>query len=647
MSNHPTDITVNVSMQLDQSVTVVFADINKRVAEQQRKMTAAYTKGFADLAKQQKRSADAAIKLNKSVADFKIAADKRAANEAAKAAEKESQRKTALIAKEAQERRDAIQKSVREHEQALAKQAAANRAVTDGLVQASESVVKLSRGFAALGVVSDENAKKILEVTNQVEAAIEVAKGAIGVYRGVAGAVAAYRTSVAAAAAAEKALGKARAATAAAGGVGKVIGGVSGAAGLAGGAAGATGLASAAAAAAPIAAVIAGLAALAAAIVLATESITGATGPGSASNAVGGFLARTSTSLDRNTRGGFGGVLADTALKTVVPLGGLLPNGSANRLLRATGMSAADSEIAAEKRAKKAAREREKNIRIDRLGRSELGATRQRIAIRDSAEQGVLQVNDTKQAQLDRSDARLSQVQQDRAGFRGVEQGAKTDGLKNEARQDIIKTLEKERGIISQQFNLVKQISAEKIAGVQRAIAGEQQQLEISQQRIDQLKESLRSGAQRFARASKEDREDAIEIQRKLLNNEYVNAEGRTKAERFGLSNTFEATAKLDQADAKEYGYFDNFGGAEQRRLEDERRKQEAIKASIEVNQKIEVDVKIDTEEVLTQLAEATDKALKEQATLLKADLQGTLDKMQGDNNNGNEARERGFSHPL
>lgn len=94
---------------------------------------------------------------------------------------------------------------------------AANMAGLESFNRLAEGVVKLGRGFVMAGLVGEENMQKVVNTLLKVEAVINLTRGGIEVYRGIAGMVQAYNAAVQAATASELALAAARRVSAASG----------------------------------------------------------------------------------------------------------------------------------------------------------------------------------------------------------------------------------------------------------------------------------------------------------------------------------------------------------------------------------------------------------------------------------------------
>lgn len=76
--------------------------------------------------------------------------------------------------------------------------------MTEGFLGTMESIMRLSRGFAMLGLVGEENTKKLLETLVKVQAAFDVIAGGTKLWVELLKAVEGYRAAVSAVAAAEK-----------------------------------------------------------------------------------------------------------------------------------------------------------------------------------------------------------------------------------------------------------------------------------------------------------------------------------------------------------------------------------------------------------------------------------------------------------
>lgn len=143
--------------------------------------------------------------------------------------EEERRRQEARRKSESQWRED-----LKQHQETMRRSA---YELNDGLLKAGEGVVTLTRGLAEIGILSEENSEKMLRNLIAIQATVDLTKGGIEVYRGIAAAVEAYRVKVMASVAAEELLAASRAKSAAAGmgGVGvplPSVGGLAAAGGL-------------------------------------------------------------------------------------------------------------------------------------------------------------------------------------------------------------------------------------------------------------------------------------------------------------------------------------------------------------------------------------------------------------------------------
>ncbi|GAF69639.1 unnamed protein product, partial [marine sediment metagenome] len=89
----------------------------------------------------------------------------------------------------------------------------ANDQMTERLTSATESIARMGRGFAMLGLIGEENTQKLINGLMTMQASFDLVVGGINAYTRLNRAVRAYQASVAAAAIAESALAAARSRT--------------------------------------------------------------------------------------------------------------------------------------------------------------------------------------------------------------------------------------------------------------------------------------------------------------------------------------------------------------------------------------------------------------------------------------------------
>lgn len=141
-------------------------------------------------------------------------------------------------AEEVAETKKAVEQAERLQAASMEKIKGLGEKLKGSLAQGGEGFLKMARGAAVLGVAGEKDLQKLLEALAKIQAAFDIARGAMDLYFAMANGVKAYREAVIAATVAENALGAARARSAAAGGAAGVGGAAAGAGGLIAGAGG-------------------------------------------------------------------------------------------------------------------------------------------------------------------------------------------------------------------------------------------------------------------------------------------------------------------------------------------------------------------------------------------------------------------------
>lgn len=211
------------------------AEAEQRAAD---KATQAAQRAADQQVKEFMRAAEAAQRE----ADKRLAADQKAFDKAAQSAQKQSEayqrelskqeeafertrekelaglEKAVQAAEEAAKKQTAaVAKAYQEHESAVARGKAAEAALLGAFNQTTEGVLKLGRGFVMLGLVGEEDTKKVVAGLLKVQGAIDIVKGGLNLWQGLSSIVDKYRASVEAAEKAQKALAAAQALSKAAG----------------------------------------------------------------------------------------------------------------------------------------------------------------------------------------------------------------------------------------------------------------------------------------------------------------------------------------------------------------------------------------------------------------------------------------------
>lgn len=127
---------------------------------------------------------------------------------------KEKKRKEA---EELAETKQNLQAAERMHAASMAKIEALGERLKGSIGQGAEGFMKMARGAAVLGVAGEKDLQKLLEALAKIQAAFDIARGAMDLYFAISNGVKAYRDAVLAATAAENGLALARARAAAAG----------------------------------------------------------------------------------------------------------------------------------------------------------------------------------------------------------------------------------------------------------------------------------------------------------------------------------------------------------------------------------------------------------------------------------------------
>lgn len=218
------DVIFTGKFVADPSARPAMKEFGKDLEEAQKKIASATSATGKSIVDTEKKLADAAKKSNVEFDKLSQASVKRAEVEQRALEARLTNQKRKADA-EAANIKKVIESANQQYQKAAGQIAQANQQLMDGTARVGEGVVKLGRGFAMMGIVGEKDTKKILETLIQVQAVVDLTRGAIDLYRGMSDAVKAYQAAVAAATAAETALAAARARTAAAGGA-QAVGGV-------------------------------------------------------------------------------------------------------------------------------------------------------------------------------------------------------------------------------------------------------------------------------------------------------------------------------------------------------------------------------------------------------------------------------------
>ena len=465
----------------------------------------------------------------------------------------------------AQEKEQETRKATMLFERSNAQMIMANDQMTERLTSATESIARMGRGFAMLGLVGEENTQKLLQGLVKVQASFDLVVGGINAYTRLSRAVRAYQASVEAAAIAESALGAARSRTAVAS-VGRGIVGNVGT-GAAGGAVGGGGVAlvgatatfsklgaAASTAAGALATIPAAIAAIATSVVaLGAQAVSF----GTSGKFIGADAMAKSGRLDPGTGG-------RAALKTFVgqtPMGALaLAAGGFPRLFGDEGLAGREGKTGRMSRGRQG--------RLENEGRERL------------------------------FEERASEIA-------GIQQQGE----------------ERRKQLIMDNLNLEKQITAEKLSGIRESIAGYKQALNLTQQRLVQEQSGLLSAKERFGQLSREDQARAIRAKRK---GDREGSGALTRGERAsvrlgGTRGAMEMAREGDVADAERVGFSGAFGGEEREEIARLEREKGALRISLEDRRELQIKVQRNDEMIAKEIAKSVVKATDENMPKLLA----------------------------
>lgn len=473
----------------------------------------------------------------------------------------------------------------------------------DGLLQSAEGAVTLARGFAELGIVHKDNAEQMLKALIQVQAAVDLAKGGIEVYRGIATAVDAYRASVIAAAAAEEALAAARARGVGAGAAstsGQYMGGA--ASGMAGGGVGSV-----------LGPALGGLSAaifsLPGAIALA---ITGTLGAGAMAFNVGGSRDAAANAIPQDwvdpdsTFGWAAGGVDSVSGYTNMMFGGI-PVGGLGMFGGLAGDQAGASGAEAETQRRQAARQAQLAM-FDRnnataQGQFDFNQQLQNMQFARMSAAGV-----DPQAQLAQAMTALNQARQGSATAAGMAPGMMRDAEMGRAAQAEVAALDRVIALRKEGLSISQQESRERLAGVTKETSELMKQLEIAKKQQQAADDRLKSAKERFGGM------DEATQRRLIAAKQKADAQGATSLTReerallssVGTTGASEIASQGNIAAADALGFDQFFGGTER----SESSAAAATQASLEAKIKVKQDLKVQIEGDIQKQAEAVGDAI-------------------------------------
>ncbi|MEW4564674.1 hypothetical protein AB1K70_19190 [Bremerella sp. JC770] len=533
-------------------------------------------------------------------------------------------RKTKVVEEETRKRGDTERERIERLNAEIEKQAGishrANREMHDGLLQAGEGAVTLIRGFAELGVVQKENAEEMLKALIQIQAAVDLTKGSMELYRGMASLVDAYRTSVVAATTAETALAAARGRTAAAGNLGLATSVGSTAAGVSGlPAAGALGTA--------ISGLSAAVFSLPGAVALA---ITGALAGGAMALNVGGIRDKTANAIpegwvDPNSMfGGFAGRVGGVG---DMGAGGLSLRGAQSAMFGGfspdifgtlagdqTGATAAE-EATRRREAQRAAEIANfQRNNATAQGRFDLSQQLTNLRFSRMSAAGV-----DPQAQLAQANSELQRARQGSATASAMQPGRMREAEIERAAQAEIAALTRVIDLRKESLNISRQESRERLAGVTQETAELMKQLDIAKKQQQTAEDRLKSAKERFGGLDEATQRRTIAAKQKA---ETQGASALSREERallrgLGTGRAGDLASEGDTAAADRAGFDLYFGDQEAFDSSLAASTQSRLEAKIKVQRELKIQIEDDIDRLTDRIGDAVDAKLDEREKLI------------------------------
>lgn len=539
-------------------------------------------------------------------------------------------------AEEAAKKREENEKgALRRIEEAYERQVgiigAKSKEMNDGMLSAGEGVVKLGRGLAEVGILQEENAEEMLRALIAVQAAVDIAKGGVEVYRGIRTAVDAYRASVLAAAAAEELLAAARAKSAGAG--------------AASGAAGAFGGASAGAASGAVSGLgttLAGLGAVIASLPAAIAmAIAGVGAAGAMALNVGGIRDKTAQAMGEG-----GWFTPDSTSGWALGLLGRNEGGSFDLL----GLEA----MGAEQRAARASAEttdrrtRQRNAGLEMFGRQNADAQdmfdlqRQLQQMRMQRELTAESMAggptvDSVQNRLGIAQNSLQSADQQRARAEAMAPGMMRSAEIERASQAQIEALNQVIELRKQALTLEQQAGREATQNAKAELDAMQQKLDMRKAEKDQIESRLMSAQERFGQLDEETQRRTIDAMQRAQAGEDLSREDRNLLRGVGTSKASEFAKQGDLAAADAAGFKNLFGAEE--RAEIKRKADEMLELELKLKDQRDVVVRLEEDEakqeqLVERVVEQVTALMDQRDTEIEQKLQRKLDQAAANRNN-------------
>ncbi len=540
-------------------------------------------------------------------------------------AEKEKTRTTEEESKKREEtERQRIEKINAEIEKQAGISQRASREMHDGLLQAGEGAVTLIRGFAELGIVQKENAEQMLKGLIQIQAAVDLAKGGIEIYRGLASTVDAYRTSVAAATAAEGALAAARGRTAAAGNLGLAGNAASGLA-VSGLSAGGIGSSVIGALGPALGGLSAAILSLPGAIALA---IAGLGTAGAMAFNVGGIRDRAAEAIpeqyvDPESMGGWAAGNAQFAVQNLglFGLGGMAASSGYFGDLSGAQDQYFKGKKSLEERGMMAAAGQQ-------VFQSNNAYLQDRFDLRQQLRQmrfsGMASNGVDPREQLGFALDELQNARQASSAAEAMQPGQLRQEQAARAAQAEMEAIDRVIGLRRQSLAISQQETQERLAGVKEETSELQRQLAISKQQQQTAEDRLKTAKERFGGLDEATQRRLIAAKQKA-DSQGVNAlnrEERALLRGVGTNAASEIASQGDLAAADAAGFDNVFGGVERFQARAEAVTQARLEAKLKVQQEVAFKIETDAEKLADIAANRFDESMAEYQRLFEQALE-------------------------
>lgn len=586
-------------------------------------------------AREEKEKERAAAKAEKD-AQREAKAKERAAAQAAKAQEREAKR----AADAEQRERDRVQAAYEREGAALERTAETNagklanarRQLSGNLLEGTEGILRMTRGFVALGMVGEKDLEKLARGLVTLQSGIDLVAGAMKTWMKGAEVVHAYREAVETATAAEAALEalRKRSATAnVAGGLGQAAGRIGGGAGgqIAGNAGGAV-----------AGRLIAGGGATAAAGGTATAG-GGAAAAAGFGGTILAFLAAVAAT----------GVALKVLWETVRGASTEVDSWSMKIATWEVEFAEFVHAVDLGTKAVEAAEKRREKI-LEDLGRRE--AQREAMAPLQGRALATSQAVEDVRLKFNRNPDQFKPVQLEEAAndARYAMAKARADLAKTNSPTDRGLLMERQVELATrvvqlteQRFQVERDLFQKSKQAAEETLRIRQDELRTIREQLKERTESLESAAEKFGQLSPAEQARAIEAKVKA---DKFGAQSLTKDERatlrgIGLQGTSAAARQGDIIDAERAGFSRFFGAEERRQIRDLRGQERTttleIKGQRELLVRLEQEEQVAVDSVAKQLAEL----VKQREDLLTEKIKAEVNARLGEINRQNNSQAR------